>query len=440
MTEAPTRRVFGLLELRRGEEAAVLCSAAYAFCLMASYNVLKPLRDAVGTATKGIGWLWTGTFLGCLVVLPPYWAVVARFARQQFIPWVHRFFALLFAGFFFLLRDEEHGPIPFVHAAAGFYVTVSVFNLLVLSQQWGFLADVFGKEQGERLFAWIAAGGTAGGLFASSAAATISDGLALHGIGPAGLIWLAIALLEGATACALLLARRAPPAEWHPRDPGRTIAARARDVFEGARLFARSPYLLAIAAYLFVSLFTASFLYNFQRDLVKLEITDRARQTEYNAWINTATQLVALAGQALLSAPLLRRAGFAVTLSILHGVGIAGLIGFGLEPTLAVVSVAWIALKGVDYSLAKPAREALFTVVSRTEKYQSKSLIDAGLYRGFDMVDGWIYDGLKAAGLAAPALAFLAAPVTAVGVFVSRRLARERRRRHDAVSAGPRPS
>src|SRR6185436_8433108 len=107
-----------------------------------------------------------------------------------------------------------------------------------------------------------------------------------------------------------------------------------------------------------------------------------------------------------------------------------------VAPTIGVVSVAWVALKATDYALAKPTREALFTVLSRAEKYQSKSLIDAGLYRAFDAIHGWIYDGFKALGLATSAIAFVGVPVTALGLWVSRRIAREQRRRDDPTPRG----
>jgi AAA family ATP:ADP antiporter len=452
------RRWFGFVGAREGEARLVAWAAAYSFALMASYNVLKPYRDALGTATRGIGQLWTGTFVVCLVVLVPYWAVVARFSRQQFVPWVHRFFALVFVVSWWLLRDEKRVPfaLDFVTVAASFYVVVSVFNLLVISQMWGLLADVFQREQGERLFAAIAAGGTLGGLAGSGISSTLAPWFARHG-GPAGLVWIAVALLEVTTLCAVRLALRSPPSAWQPPERGRTFARHLHAIFEGAKLLVRSPVLLAITAYMFVSLFTSACAYGLQRDLLRLSLPDRARQTAYLANVNLATQLAALVGQLFVARWLLRRVGLGVTLSLLHVVGLLGLLVFGVvarigphgaigvagaTAMLYAISGAWIAIKAADYALAKPARETLFTVLSRAEKYQSKSLIDAGLYRGFDMLDGWSYDALRLpgqiglgglVGLALPmeTFAFVVAPVSILGVGASWLLARQR---------APRPS
>jgi AAA family ATP:ADP antiporter len=409
---APSRRLFGLVELRRGEAAPVALAAAYSFCLMASYNVVKPYREALGTASKGLATLWVGTLVACTVLLIPYWSLVGSFPRQRFIPWVHRFFEASFVVFFFLL--DEKSP-RFMFGAQAFYNGVSAFNLLVISQFWGFMADVFTRDQGRRLFAWIAAGGTAGALLASLATQYSQDH---RWLAPKELIWPTIVLLELASLFALRLARHAPPSPWRPPEGAvRRILAAG----DGVVRFARSPYLLAIAAYMFVSLYTSAFVYDFQRVLVKAQIADRAAQTQYFANVNVWQQLVALAGQLLLSARLLATIGLGWTLALLPLAGVAGLATFARD--LSIDAIKWVSIgfKGVDYAIAKPAREALFTVVSRAEKYQSKSLIDAGLYRLFDSIDSLFVDGLRGGGMAAAA--WIACAVSIAGLPISAVLA-----------------
>ena len=71
------------------------------------------------------------------------------------------------------------------------------------------------------------------------------------------------------------------------------------------------------------------------------------------------------------------------------------------------------------YGITKPAREVLFTVVSREEKYKSKAFIDAAVYRGGDLVSGWVYAGLGTyMGLAIGPIALIAAPVVAIWAII----------------------
>jgi AAA family ATP:ADP antiporter len=66
----------------------------------------------------------------------------------------------------------------------------------------------------------------------------------------------------------------------------------------------------------------------------------------------------------------------------------------------------------------------LFTVVSREEKYKSKAFLDAAVYRGGDLVSGWIYAGLAWIGLSVGAIALVAAPLAAVWVGIALSLGR----------------
>ncbi|HAU68580.1 MAG TPA: MFS transporter, partial [Gammaproteobacteria bacterium] len=60
-----------------------------------------------------------------------------------------------------------------------------------------------------------------------------------------------------------------------------------------------------------------------------------------------------------------------------------------------------------DYAIMKPARELLFSVVSREEKYKSKNFIDTAILRTGDTISSWLYNGVKilgAGGTAIPAI------------------------------------
>ena len=74
--------------------------------------------------------------------------------------------------------------------------------------------------------------------------------------------------------------------------------------------------------------------------------------------------------------------------------------------------------------MTKPAREILWTVLSREAKYKSKPFLDAAVYRGGDLLSGWIYTGLAAIGLSIGAIAFVAAPVAALWAMVGLALGR----------------
>ena len=80
----------------------------------------------------------------------------------------------------------------------------------------------------------------------------------------------------------------------------------------------------------------------------------------------------------------------------------------------------------------------LFTVVSREEKYKSKAFIDAAVYRGGDLVSGWIYAGLAFIGLTVGPIALVAAPAAILWAVVSIRVGRSGEERAAELGSGPR--
>jgi AAA family ATP:ADP antiporter len=198
----------------RAERAAAFWSFAYFFALLAGYYVLRPLRDQMGIAggIKALPWMFTATFATLLVAQPLYGALVARLPRARFIPIVYQFFAANLALFWLLLTL---GIAPVIVARV-FFVWVSVFNLFAVAVFWSFMADLFTSEQGKRLFGFIGAGGTAGGLLGPAITIVLSVPL-----GPANLLIAAIVFLELAVFCVYRLERSAGAPQGPQRDERR---------------------------------------------------------------------------------------------------------------------------------------------------------------------------------------------------------------------------
>ena len=77
-----------------------------------------------------------------------------------------------------------------------FFIWASVFNLFVVSVFWALMVDVFNTEQSKRLFGFIAAGATLGGIVGSSVTAAFAKQV------PAAYLLLgSVLLLEAAVFC-----------------------------------------------------------------------------------------------------------------------------------------------------------------------------------------------------------------------------------------------
>src|SRR5688572_3635530 len=140
----------------------------YIFSVLFSYYILRPIRDEMGVAggVENLQWLFTGTLLGMIAVNPPFAALVARLPRVKFIAISYRFFManlLLFALLPHFASAEQN-----IWIGRMFFIWTSIFNLFVVSIFWALMVDVFEAEQGKRLFGFIAAGATLGGIVGSA--------------------------------------------------------------------------------------------------------------------------------------------------------------------------------------------------------------------------------------------------------------------------------
>ena len=453
-TDLPPRRLRLLrlaVDVRQGEAAALLLSAAYFFCIMAAYYPLRNVRDVIGSlgGAKGLSELFTATFVVMLVAVPVFSWLVSRFPRRTFLPLVYHFFALnllIFYGLFHAVGAEGRA---FRMTAASYFVWVSVFNLFVVSVFWGFMADLWRNEQGKRLFGFIGAGASAGAIGGASVAAFMAQ----H-IGSYQLLLIAVVLLEAAVVCIWSLSRLADLSPHLGNDARgvRDDRADRGSWWEAFTAVARSPYLVGIASWVLFYTATNTLLYFIQADLVDKTFATRDARTAFFGRVDLAMNVTALLIQATVTGRVMSRLGVTPTLLILpattllgfaalwatHRYAAPGAVLWGAAPLLWVFVAVRVVRSGSHYALAKPAREVLFTVVSRAEKYKAKVFIDTAIYRGGDVAAAWVLEGARRiAGLMA--LTGLGIPLALGWAGLAVGLGIAQRRRADRQAAGPPP-
>ncbi|HEY8378892.1 MAG TPA: MFS transporter, partial [Nannocystis sp.] len=365
------RAIGALVPLEPGERAPALWSAGLSLCALSSFYVLRPVRDELGAAggVEGLPWLFTATFVAMLLAVPIYGRVVARTGRRRIVPRVYRFCALVLLGFVAAFALAEGEAQAWVGRA--YFVWAAVFNLLVVSVAWQLMADVWRREQGERVFGLVAAGGSVGGLLGPALTFLLARPL-----GTAGLVLVAALLLEGAIACARGLLRSIETGS----NKHVSMDISERPVGGGAlaafALIARSRLLRRIALWMVLLTTTATFAYFEQARIVKAAIADRAGRTELFASIDFAVNALSAALQGLAVGRLMPRIGVGWTLAILPLVTLVGFSALAGAPLLAVLVGFQVVRRAADFSLAKPAREVLYTLAGREARYKAKQAID----------------------------------------------------------------
>ena len=423
--------------IRREEVASVLASGLAFFFILTALMVLRPAREALGMqrGIEAIRWLFIGTAVVTLAVNPVFGFMVSRFRRLVFINATYLFFAASLLVFYALLVmaptaiGETSGMV--------FFVWFSVFNLFATMVFWGLMADRFELEQSKRLFGVIAVGGTLGAIAGPWLASQLAKPL-----GTAGLLLVAAASL-GLAVLAVRVVARLQPERARTTMPDDERAVIGGSAWEGLGAVFKSPYLIGISAYVLILAVVATFIYFTRLQMVAALGEGLDMRTTAFARIDLYTQITTLVLQALVAGKLMKRVGVPVTLALLPITVALGFIGLALVASLATLVVFQAAFNAVQRAIMRPARETLFTVVSRADKYKSKAFIDTFVYRGGDVVGAQVEGVLGRLGMGLAALISVAVPLAVVwavlGVWLGRRQGGEARHRPAATIAREEP-
>jgi AAA family ATP:ADP antiporter len=394
LTPSSFHRILSLVTpVNREELRGLLWSFLCFFTLLASYYVLRPVRDEMGvqTGAQNLPWLFSAVFVSMLVLVPLFGWIAGRLPVRRLIPTIYLFFSSnLFLFFLALISD-----LPRTTVAPVFFVWVSVFNLF---------------ESARRLFGFIAAGGSSGAV-----AGPLFTALMVPFLGVAPLLLVSIGLLLAAMTCFFAVLRTHPR---HAREEaGTTILTVEVDerappsLWIGLTKILQSRYLLGICLYLACYSVLSTTLYSQQMVLVPQVVGSAEERTQLFAWVDFAVNGLTVLAQIFLTGRLLAGLGVTAMLVLVPAFNVVGFSVFGLAPILAVLVVFGVLRRAGEFAIAKPTRETLFTVVSKEEKYQAKNVIDTVVHRGGDMASSWFSNALQSAGLTISETAFAAVPI-----------------------------
>jgi AAA family ATP:ADP antiporter len=376
--------------------------------LLASYSAFRPVRDALildGDPDQ-LPWLFLATFVAVGVVSPVWSALLARRSRRGVVPLAFHAFAACAVGFFLIVRAEL-APIL---VGRVFYVWSAVWSLFVVSVFWSLLADLLGPGTARRLYGPIAAGGTVGTFVGP-----LLTRLLVGTIGVAGVLMMSALLLELAVIGVHGVRRAAAGLVREDADPlgGEPDAPAGGGAFTGIAHVAKSPYLSAIVGYVLCTACAATFMYLAQAKIVHDALGDRVARADYFASLDLWTAGATLVLQTLVAAPAIGRFGPGIVLAALPLAQAAGISVLAAAPSLTALAIVQVISRSATHGLTRPARELLFTVVSRDDKYRAKHAIDTIAYRLGDVAASWLQKGLVALA-GAGALVGAAIPLVAV--------------------------
>lgn len=407
----------------KSEWLILIHAGIWFFLLFFGYYILRPIREQISSTygIQNLAWLFWASFASMLVAIPLYSMLVAKFDRRYLVPGIYALFVaclLLFWAAMNYLPGESQ-----IWVARVLYVWISVYGLFIVSFFWSVVGDLLTSTQGRQIFGYIAGGGTIGGLVGSQVALHLVDriGVANLMLIPAGLLVIAYVVY--------VLLERSLVKMGHDSASSSTGKATGGNPFAGFTAVFKSRYLLAICCYGVFLAICGTTVYFQQSEIVGAAIETEEKRTAYFASVNFAVSLVTLVFQFGLVGWLMKRVGLGWTLTGLPLAYLVGITSLALAPTIEVLAVISVLGRSAEYGIANPAREVLFTSVSREERYKAKSFIDTVVRRGGDAMIGTIYRTMRdSVGVAMVAMSWLAIPVVIAWGGLALYIGKENRR------------
>ncbi len=419
-----------MFNLRREEIGPVLVAALSLFFVLTALMLLRPARDALGLeqGIESVRSLIFVTAVGTLALNPLFGWVVSRLKRQQFVAATYGFLVLSLVGFWGLMT---FAPSAVRQASSQvFYVWFNVFNLFATMVFWALLADRFSSDQGKRFFALISVGGTLGAIFGPWLTSRLAESL-----GTSSLLLVAGGfLLLGMLAALLLL--------WNAPDRVAKVASLRADETEiggsawaGIGALFRSRYLSGVAGYVMLTAVMVTFAYFTRLQMVAAIADDLDTRAAILGKIDMWTYVAVLTLQLTLAGRIIKRFGLGITLALLPVTTAFGFLGLAIYGSFLGLVLLEVGTRAVQRGIAQPAREALFTVVDREDKYKAKALIDTFIYRAGDVIGAQAEGVLARLGLAMGGLISVVLPLALVWAVLALWLGRAQARRSTRLPA-----
>lgn len=433
-----------LTRVRAGEGRCIALFAMHGFLVMASYYVLKALRESfllAGAEAEVRSYAVAANGLVLMLLVPIYSAVRRRVDGPRLVRLVSTFFAaniLLFVIAYPLRAGVWFGFV--------FFIWVSVYGLMVVAQFWALAASHFNTKSGQRLFPAIMLGATLGAL----AGAQLTD-LLIARLGPlpllllgGALIAVSIALIQPETA-AIPLASRPQAASGSDHQHISTVLGGFHVVFQSRYLLMVAAFVVllncigSIGDYLLASLIKAraESLAGAAAALAEREAVIGSLYARFQLWVTLAGVVI----QALAVSRIYRAVGVRGALLVLPAIALFVYGAIAFVPVFSLIYAAKVLESSTNYSLMNTTQQTLYLPTSAAEKFDGKTTIDTFFWRFGDILQaGVVFAGLHWLGFGTRGFALLNAALCilwiALAVQIGRRYTeRSRAETHNTAPA-----
>ncbi len=338
----------------------IVSLCAFAFVVLAGYEVARPAVKSLYQGAYGSEnepWAWLGVAVAVTIVVSYYAKVAARVPLARLCSYA----VLASLGVLMLLIVAIRLDVP--GAPYLLYLWKDVYIVVLLEMFWTIANSIFPLKTAKWLYGLLLVMGSVGAISGGRLAKYLSGT-----VGTEHALWALIPLLL----LCYVLSRFVPHVD--------RSEAKKVDLWVGLRVLSKSQYLgllLAIVAVIQVAITLIDYDFSVSVQLAYPDVDVRTGVlSDVFSTINGVALVLQVGTGALIAVIGLRGALLSVPI-ILGGC----LVVFLVSPVFAVMQVAKVASKALDYSIFRAAKEMLYLPLTQAEKTQGKAVVDMLTYR-----------------------------------------------------------
>lgn len=364
-----------VVDIKPGEEMISVLLFLYFFFIQAPYYVIKAQRNASYLEKVDVIYLPLVYFLVALLmgfVVNFHSRLQIKLSRYRLLISSLSFFFVNICLFWWLLgREWKWVPVAF-------WIWANIFAIVLVTQFWILVNDVFNPREAKRLIGFIGSGGLLGSIFGS----LITGYLAKTSMGKhllliaAGMLFLGILIAYSIFA---LRGKRQPDEETEAsakkEKEGKPAKVGFRDAFSTVK---QSTYLKLLAG-IVTTTWVVSTLVDFQfNSVVDVKVQGGANLKAFFGFFNAGTMAFAFLFQLFMTSRIIRNLGIRLTLLVYPLIMLFCSGGIGALAFASIVPAILIKAgdKSLAYSLNQSVRELLYIPISPEQKYKAKIFID----------------------------------------------------------------
>lgn len=389
-----------LFNVEPHERLKLLLLSVTFFFVIASYTIIKELKDSIFVAVVGKGYIPYAKFLSMLVLVPAillYSLLVDRVRRYQLLYVYSIFYGITGLVFAILLNHEVIGLVntdssPYRIFGWLFYFFVEGYSPFMVSVFWAFANSVTDPESAKKNYGLMVSGSKLGGMVSAGIAwmilsrsnplaAYISSDIARHQL----LLAFSSAMVLAVPFFIALLIKNVSGRYLHGYEAAYQIekersktGEEKTGLFAGLYMFIKYPYLLGIFCMVFFYEVINTVL-SYQRvSIAQANASSVADVSEYLFQIIFYTHLIGFLISLLGTKTLLRKLGERLCLLMIPlGTGLLLLFYFLFNYTSYGLIAVFVVMRAINYGFSYPVRESLYIPTVKEIKFKSKSWIDA---------------------------------------------------------------